>query len=246
MKKTNYPDVENINLPDHYKQLFSDYHSRSRKPELVMQWSAEAIAGSPRHALFYRWFAAGVALYFLTIVIYLLGIDEELEFVIVIAVLLGTISGSAVAARETKVIYRYRVYKTHARLAYCLSIPKYTGTTLKSFAAFSSCCILAVVLISGSILALVGSGGIAIVAASRLLVTKSPKKREWSMPWDEYNSVTVDRKRRFVVTHTTDPTLGFEARLPNDELLEQYLAFLRSVLPPSAQFTEKKWNLSLI
>ena len=75
---------------------------------------------------------------------------------------------------------------------------------------------------------------------------KIPKKRDWSIPWDQYNSVTVDRKRRFVVTHTTDQTLGFEARLPNDELLEQYLAFLRSVLPPSAQFTERKWNLSLI
>jgi hypothetical protein len=50
----------------------------------------------------------------------------------------------------------------------------------------------------------------------------------------------------FSASRSSAQILGFEARLPNDELLEQYLEFLRSVLPASAQFTEKKWNLSLI
>ncbi len=36
--------------------------------------------------------------------------------------------------------------------------------------------------------------------------------------------------------------LGFEARFPNKELFEQYLAFLRTALPPSATFTETVWK----
>jgi hypothetical protein len=149
-------------------------------------------------------------------------------------------------AREVKAVYRYRVFETHARLAYCLDIPKQASTVFKSFAIFGIACIFLIGLISGSILILVGPCGMTIFAALRLLDMKIPKKRDWSAPWDEYNFVTVDRKRRFIVTHTTDQTLGFEARLPNDELFEQYLAFLHSVLPASAQFIEKKWNLSLI
>lgn len=246
MKARNHQNVKDTSLSDYYKQLFSDYHSRSRNPAIIMQWSAKAITGSPRHALFFRCFAAGVALYFLGITIFLFGVDEELGFVLTIAALMGTISGSAVAAREMKVIYRYRIFDTHARLAYCLKIPRHAGTFCKVFAVFGLCCALIIGIISESFLIFAGPGGVAIFAALRLLNMKVPKKRRRSAPWDEYNFVTVDRKRRFVVTHIEDQTLGFEARLPNDELLEQYLEFLHKVLPPSAQFTEKKWNLSLI
>ena len=243
---TNYSDVRYTDLSDYYRQLFSDYHSRSKNPELKMQWSTTGVSGSPRDALLYRYFAASVALAIWGFMTFLWGIEGNEGFILTNALVLGTICGSAAAARETKVIYRYRVFNTHARLAYCLKIPRHAGTFCKGFAVFGLCCAFIIGIISGSFLIFAGPGGIAIFAALRLLDMKPPKKRDWSVPWDEYNFVTVDRKRRFVVTHTTDETLGFEARLPNDELLEQYLTFLRSVLPPTAQFTEKKWNLSLI
>ncbi|MEG5266660.1 hypothetical protein TRP66_20450 [Pseudomonas sp. JDS28PS106] len=243
---SNYSGVKYIKLSDHYKQLFSDYHSRSKNPELKMQWSTTRVSGSPRDALLYRYFAASVALAIWGFMTFLWGIEGNEGFILTNALVLGTICGSAAAARETKVIYRYRVFNTHARLAYCLKIPRHAGTFCKGFAVFGLCCAFIIGIISGSFLIFAGPGGVAIFAALRLLNMKVPRKRRWSAPWDEYNFVTVDRKRRFVITHIDDDTLGFEARLPNDELMEQYLTFLRSVLPPTAQFTEKKWNLSLI
>lgn len=244
--KSEYPDTENISLSEHYRKLFSDYHARSSKPKLIMQWSSKVVSGSPREVVIFRCFAISAALVFLAYITFLWGLKENPGFIFGATLLLGTVSGSAIAAREIKVIYRYRIFKTHARLAYCLNIPKHTDALFKIFAILGIGCMFMIGIMSGSILILAGPGGIAVFAALKLLNIKIPKKREWSIPWDQYNFVTVDRKRRFVITHTTDPTLGFEARLPNDELLEQYLGFLRSVLPASAQFTEKKWNLSLI
>ncbi|GAB7531932.1 hypothetical protein PS3A_43460 [Pseudomonas sp. 3A(2025)] len=67
-----------------------------------------------------------------------------------------------------------------------------------------------------------------------------PKHRP-GLPWDKFNFVTVDRKYRIIVHHCTDVTLGFEVRFPDNALFEQYLAFLRTVLRPTVEYTEKVW-----
>ena len=237
-----------MTLSNYYRQLFSDYHARSKKPELVMQWTLKAVAGSPRDAMLFRCWLIVALSGLAAFVVYLARNDlpENLDFVLIVNTPLVFLGATMIAASYAKTNYRYRIFKTHARLAYCQNVPKHAETVLKGLGIVGICVITMIALMSGSILILAGPGGIAVFAALRLLNMKVPRKRRWSAPWDEYNFVTVDRKRRFVVTHIEDQTLGFEARLPNDELLEQYLAFLRSALPPTAQFTEKKWNLSLI
>ena len=243
---TKISDLENLSSSQYYKLLFSEIRSRSKKPELIIKWSLRSINGSPRELMQFKLSLIGIAFGFLAFIAYLFRADDEWGFVAIIGVMLACICWALIAGREVKTVYRYKIFNTHARLAYCQDISKNSAALIKGVVGFLLCCLLVVGLMSGSILVLIGPCGMAVIAALRFLGMKIPKKRDWSVPWDEYNLVTVDRKRRFVVTHIDDDTLGFEARLPNDELLEQYLAFLRSVLPPSAQFTEKKWNLSLI
>jgi hypothetical protein len=101
-------------------------------------------------------------------------------------------------------------------------------------------------LITGSILFLVSPAAIGFLATLRLLNWQNPVIHEKSLPFNEYNFVTIDRKRRVVVTHVKDLTLGFEVRFPDDRLFEKYLDFLRVSLPPTAEFTEKKWDLDTI
>ncbi|RMT29166.1 hypothetical protein ALP50_03726, partial [Pseudomonas syringae pv. spinaceae] len=79
-------------------------------------------------------------------------------------------------------------------------------------------------------------------ASLKLLNWENPIHQEQSLPWGEYNFVTVDRKRLMIITHRTDVTLGFEARFKHEVLFNKYLNFLHTVLPPTAEFTEKAWK----
>jgi hypothetical protein len=101
-------------------------------------------------------------------------------------------------------------------------------------------------LMTGSVLLILGPIASYFMVALYLFNLQNPVSRRKSLPWHEYNFVTLDREHRTIVTHKTDPTLGFEARLPDDELFEQYLEFLRTVLPSHVQYTEKRWDWSLI
>ncbi|WP_434677002.1 hypothetical protein J3P77_12725 [Pseudomonas sp. R1-18] len=101
-------------------------------------------------------------------------------------------------------------------------------------------------LITGSILFLVGPAAIGFLAALRLLNWQNPITHENSLPWHEYNFVTVDRKRRVIVTHVKDLSLGFEARPPDDKLFEQYLDLLKRSPPPTAEYIERKWDSDLL
>ncbi|MCO8162074.1 hypothetical protein NJC38_07870 [Pseudomonas sp. 21LCFQ010] len=69
-----------------------------------------------------------------------------------------------------------------------------------------------------------------------------PAEHHTSEPWSQYHLVTVDRKYSIIVLHVENPTVGFETRFPNKALFEQYLTFLQTVLPPTAQYTEKVWE----
>ena len=171
---------------------------------------------------------------------------DEPVFLVSITALLSIQAALYIMAIRTKTLYQYNIHSTHGELEYQVQPPMHTSAFFKGFALVGIFLLILMSLMAGSLLFLTGVGAMTFMAAMRLLTWKNPIKRDWSGPWDEYNFVTVDRKRRFVVIHITDTTLGFEARLPDDALFEQYLAFLRSVLPPTAQFTEKKWDMSLI
>ncbi|EGH99956.1 hypothetical protein PLA106_28061, partial [Pseudomonas amygdali pv. lachrymans str. M302278] len=99
-----------------------------------------------------------------------------------------------------------------------------------------------VAVLTGSLLFLIGPVAMAFIAALKLLNWENPIHHEQSLPWGEYNFVTVDRKRLMIITHRTDVTLGFEARFKHEMLFNKYLNFLHTVLPPTAEFTEKAWK----
>jgi hypothetical protein len=149
------------------------------------------------------------------------------------------------AARQ-KTAYHYQIHEDHATLDHHVYYSALEISIIKTLAAICMLVFVGAALITGSILLLVGPAAIGFLAALRLLNWQNPITHENSLPWHEYNFVTVDRKRRIIVNHYTDRSLGFEARLPDDALFEQYLNLLQSSLPPTAEFTEKKWDQDLL
>ncbi|WP_434680660.1 permease [Pseudomonas sp. R1-18] len=231
---------------DRYQLPNKDCAAKPAKIE--MQWSIKSISGSPRDVFWLQLITISAHIITLTYAYFILWsiLMDEPVFLVSITALLSIQAALYIMAIRTKTLYQYNIHSTHGELEYQLQPPMHTSAFFKGFAFVGIFLLILMALMAGSLLFLTGVGAMAFMAAMRLLTWKNPIKREWSGPWDEYNFVTVDRKRRVVVTHITDTTLGFEARLPDDALFEQYLAFLRSVLPPTAQFTEKKWDMSLI
>lgn len=145
-----------------------------------------------------------------------------------------------------KTAYHYQIYEDHAALEYHVYYSELEISVIKTLSAICMLVFVGAALLTGSILFLAGPAAIGFLATLRLLNWQNPITHENSLPFNEYNFVTVDRKRRVVVTHVQDLTLGFETRLPDDKLFDQYLVLLRMALPPTAEFTEKKWNLDTI
>ncbi|KPW83396.1 Uncharacterized protein ALO92_03602 [Pseudomonas congelans] len=141
-----------------------------------------------------------------------------------------------------KTIYNYTITTTHALVEYYLHYPDFASSLFKGIAIAVIMLFVFVAILTGSLLFLIGPVAMAFIAAIKLLNWKNPIHHEQSLPWTEYNFVTVDRKRLMIITHRTDVTLGFEARFQHEVLFNKYLAFLRSALPPTAEFTEKAWK----
>ena len=226
----------------------SSANSTCQASQLALQWSTMAIAGSPRELML---FAIGLisSMSALLTSSFWLAWDVVAKDPKLLTTMIATGIGACwyfIAASRQKTIYRYKVFSTTARLVYAPYFSKHVKVIFKVLVFTVIFFLLLAGLMTNFLLFVIGPGGGLLILAYRILTWEHPVTRDRSLPWHEYNFVTVDRKRRFVVTHVQDQTLGFEARLPNDELLEAYLAFLRSALPATAQFTEKKWNLSVI
>ncbi|RRV05313.1 permease [Pseudomonas sp. v388] len=172
-------------------------------------------------------------------------LDDSKFLAIFICVALGFLAFYLKMARQ-KTAYHYQIYEDHATLDHQVYYSTLETGIIKTVAVICMLAFVGVALFTGSLLFLVGPAAIGFLAALRLMNWQNPVTHEDSLPWHEYNFVTVDRKRRVIVTHRTDITLGFEARLPDDELFEKYLAILRTSLPPTAEFMEKKWDLDLL
>ncbi|RMN31289.1 Permease, partial [Pseudomonas cannabina] len=141
-----------------------------------------------------------------------------------------------------KTIYHYTIKTDRASVEYYLHYPDFASGLFKGIALFVIMLFVFVALLTGSLLFLIGPVAIAFIAALKLLNWENPIHHEHSLPWGEYNFVTIDRKRMMIVTHRTDITLGFEARFKHEVLFNKYLNFLHTVLPPTAEFTEKPWK----
>ncbi|AAY35268.1 hypothetical protein [Pseudomonas syringae] len=160
--------------------------------------------------------------------------------------ILASASGGAiyfiVLGVRQKTIYNYTIKTNHALVEYHLHYPDFASSLFKGIAIAVILIFVFVALFTGSLLFLIGPVAMAFIAAIKLLNWENPIHHEQSLPWAEYNFVTVDRKRLMIVTHRTDVTLGFEARFQHEVLFNKYLAFLRGALPPTAEFTERAWK----
>ncbi|EPM62234.1 hypothetical protein A264_04102 [Pseudomonas syringae pv. actinidiae ICMP 19071] len=141
-----------------------------------------------------------------------------------------------------KTIYNYTVKTDCAHLEYYLHYPDFASSFFKGIAIAVILIFVFIAVLTGSLLFLIGPVAMAFIAALKLLNWENPIHHEQSLPWGEYNFVTVDRKRLMIITHRTDVTLGFEARFKHEVLFNKYLNFLHTVLPPTAEFTEKAWK----
>ncbi|WP_117148193.1 permease [Pseudomonas cichorii] len=141
-----------------------------------------------------------------------------------------------------KTIFNYRITYRVGSVEHFRHYPSFAGPLFKGIAIFTILLFLGVALVTGSLLFLIGPAAISLGAARSLLNWENKIHHEESLPWNEHNFVTVDRKRSMIITHRTDITVGFEARFPNKDLFEQYLQFLHSVLSPTAKFMEKDWE----
>ncbi|KPX56643.1 hypothetical protein ALQ57_02015 [Pseudomonas amygdali pv. hibisci] len=211
----------------------------------IMNWSVKTIASSPKEIMYAQFFLGlghVLMLFFNSWVWWELFTQEPhwaVVFTLVIAAIYAYFIGLIV---RQKTIYNYTIKTNSAHLEYYLHYPDFASSLFKGIAIAVILLFLFVAIFTGSILFLIGPVAIACIAALKLLSWENPIHHEQSLPWDEYNFVTVDRKRLMIVTHRTDVTLGFEARFQHEVLFNKYLAFLHTVLPPTTEFTEKAWK----
>ncbi len=167
--------------------------------------------------------------------------DVELLIAFGCAAVVSVIYMIMLVARQ-KTIFNYQLTTQACSVEHLLHYPGFAGPLFKGIAIFTILLFLGVALVTGSLLFLVGPAVIALGAARTLLNWENPIHHRETRPWEMHNFVTIDRKRSIIVIHCTDITTGFVAHFPNKDLLEQYLQFLHTVLPPTVEFMEKDWE----
>ncbi|KIY16005.1 hypothetical protein [Pseudomonas amygdali] len=211
----------------------------------VLNWKIKTLARSPREMMITQ--SIFIAVYVIGSTLYMWGgwimfSDSLYSLVGTILALAGILAYFICLLIRQKTIYNYTIKTNCAHLEYYLHYPDFASSFFKGIAIAVILMFVFMAALTGSLLFLIGPAAIACVAALKLLSWENPIHHEQSLPWDEYNFVTVDRKRLMIVTHRTDVTLGFEARFQHELLFNKYLAFLHTVLPPTAEFTEKAWT----
>ncbi|KAA8718578.1 hypothetical protein [Pseudomonas cannabina] len=211
----------------------------------ILNWKIKTLARSPKEIMFTQ---LGFTAIHLIVGLFLIwgGWNRILEspnfLITILLTLAGNLAYYTGLLIRQKTIYHYTIKTDRASVEYYLHYPDFASGLFKGIALFVIMLFVLVALITGSLLFLVGPVAIAFVAAIKLLNWENPIHHEHSLPWGEYNFVTVDRKRLMIVTHRTDITLGFEARFQHDVLFNKYLNFLHTVLPSTAGFSEKAWK----
>ena len=214
----------------------------------TLKWSIRSMSGCPRDRTIAQIICGSSTfiIYICFTTIFWEIFLEDHSFFFTTQIFFICLGSCLVGGARQKTTYRYSIYQTRARLVHQVYYSKFAKYTIKTIVSILMFILALAGLMSGSVLLIIFPIASYFVTALYLFNLYYPVNRETSLPWHEYNFVTIDRKHRFVITHRTDPTVGFEARLPNDELFEQYLAFLRTVLPAHVTYTEKRWEWSLI
>ncbi|KEZ74039.1 hypothetical protein [Pseudomonas syringae] len=215
------------------------------KSKDVLNWKIKTFARSPREMMITQ--SIFIAIYMTGSTLYMWGgwimfSDSLYSLVGTILALAGILAYYLCLLIRQKTIYNYTIKTDRAHLEYYLHYPDFASSFFKGIAIAVIMLFVFVAILTGSLLFLVGPVAMAFIAAIKLLNWENPIHHEQSLPWGEYNFVTVDRKRLMIITHRTDVTLGFEARFQHEVLFNKYLSFLHTVLPSTAEFTEKAWK----
>ncbi|MBX8489402.1 permease [Pseudomonas cichorii] len=211
----------------------------------VMMWSIKKINCPPKEFMRFQvsYIIGALALLAYFAWLMLDVITESAGFFIsFICVSVVTLTYMVMLVIRQKTTFNYHIKTQSGSVEYFLHYPDFAGPFFKGIAIFTILFFLGVALVTGSLLFLLGPAAISLGAARTLLNWKNPIHHRETRPWDMHNFVTLDRKRSIIVIHCTDITTGFVAHLPNKELFEQYLQFLHSVLPPTAEYMEKDWE----
>ncbi|WP_295477584.1 permease [uncultured Pseudomonas sp.] len=166
---------------------------------------------------------------------------DDLSFGIISASLFTGLWVLLLASIFRKSHFHYRIHLERAEVNYQLYVPRYMEDFLKGMALIVIVGLLGLAVFLGSAV-LLGPVAMVIIAALRLLSWEPPPAvHETSLPWYNYQHVTIDRYFLIIAVHVDEEQCGFVARLPDKGVFEQYLAFLRTVLPPTAQYREGIW-----
>jgi hypothetical protein len=215
---------------------------------LVMSWSEKSVPGSKSEQLKVAciFLAPGVFLATLVTVAGWRLISSHPDTYRLLLTWVAILTACMIMLARQRTLYTYRIYRSSAQLEYSKYYPAWAPTFFKSFGVVALGLLALSGLIAGSFMFFMGPVAMAAVAGLRLVSWKNPISREKSLSWNDYDSVTIDRGQRVIVTHVKDLTWGFEARLPDDGTLEAYLGFLKTALPSTAKFVERRWELSNI
>ncbi|KPB76185.1 permease [Pseudomonas syringae pv. tomato] len=215
------------------------------KDEDILNWKIKTLARSPREIMIAQ--SIFTAIHLIGSSLFIWGgwkvfLKNPHLLVGLILALGGVLAYFTGLLIRQKTIYNYTIKTDCAHLEYYLHYPDFASSFFKGIAIAVILIFVFIALLTGSLLFLIGPVAMAFIAALKLLNWENPIHQEQSLPWGEYNFVTVDRKRLMIITHRTDVTLGFEARFKHEVLFNKYLNFLHTVLPPTAEFTEKAWK----
>ncbi len=141
-----------------------------------------------------------------------------------------------------KTVYNYQINEEQGECESYLYFPSFAGALFNGIAILSFVAVFAAAVMMQSLIPLLGAGAVGLGYAGRLLGWKNEINHEQSGPWREQKYVTLDYKRKIIVTHFVHILYGFELRFPNQQLFDECLDFLKTVLPEDIEYLERDWD----
>jgi hypothetical protein len=141
-----------------------------------------------------------------------------------------------------KTVYHYAVHADKGECESYLYFPKWASTFFNAVGGGVIFVFFIAALLTGSLLPLIGAGALGLGYAGRLIGWKNEIKLEQSELWIEYKFVTLDYKRKMIVAHWSDITVGFELRCQTQERFDECWAFFKTVLREDVEILVRRWD----
>ncbi len=156
------------------------------------------------------------------------NLEKNMDDLLIISFGMYVIFGLFTLIYRQKTVYNYRIDDVQGECESYLYFPSYAGALFNGVAILSFFAVLAAAVMMQSLIPLLGAGAVGLGYAGQLLGWKPAINNDESLPWKEYGFITLDYKRKIIVAHRTDITLGFELRCFTRQRFDECLAFLYS------------------